>query len=303
MTHESILSLIDQAQSGAAVDRIFIRPLADNVDFALVWEAEPAGHSANESSYRFYFVRDESGKYVGAVEDLVGDIHAVMTEGHRRKGIMTRALIDVVLPHIFSQDRTVQRTRICSPEGRRLALKVGFRETGDDWAEINAAEVRPRIFPTATLPPLDAARSAAVSTRIRMAAKCMRDAAEGLLHRAGAKVIEQLEFAARSIDSLVDGDKAFETDFDDPLQPTLAPLDDQAEHRVESLIYQGAAWLRIVADEMDGRGDEDRVGSVRKLASRVIGTGHNVRDDWTDRQFLAFAASRTTTSGDRGADR
>ncbi len=301
MTHESILSLVDQAQSGVAADRIFIRPLADNVDFALVWDAEPAGRSANESNYRFYFVRDESGKYVGAVEDLVGDIHAVTKAEHRRKGIMTRALVDVVLPHIFSQGRTVQCTRICSPEGRALALKIGFRPLADDWAEISETDIRLRTLPTATLPPLDAIRSAAVSARIRTAAKCMRDAAECLRHRAGAKVIEQLEFAACSIDSLVDGDRAFTSDFDDPPQPTLASLDDQEEGRVESLIYQGAGWLRIVADELDGRGDDARVDGIRKLASRVIETGHSVRDDWQDRQFRAFAASRAATSGADGA--
>lgn len=246
MTHESILALVDVLNAGTASDRIFLRRLTAQVDFAWVWEQEPTGRSANEGSLWFYFVREANGRYVGAVEDLGGDIHAVMHEAFRRRGIMTVAMRDVVLPHIFSGGKTEQHTRICSPEGRALATKLGFQPTGPEWAVLRADQVpswdEPRLPPE----PLSALRARAVHDRIHAAAKSLQDAGALLQKRAAAHVFDQLGYSVYSINRLLD--ESLEPDrFDETVPPSLPPLDEVQQREVQRMIYLGASWLRMAA--------------------------------------------------------
>ncbi len=293
MTHESILSLVDALNAGTAHDRIFLRPLTAQVDFAWVWEQEPTGRAANEGGLRFYFVREANGHYVGAVEDLGGDIHAVVHEAFRRRGIMTAAMRDVVLPHIFSGEKTEQHTRICSPEGRALATKLGFRPTGPEWAVLQADQVPPWSQPSIPLGPLSANRADAVRTRIRAAAKSLQDAAALLQNRASPDVFDQLRFAVFWINRLLD--ESLEAGpFDETAPPSLPPFDAVQQHEVQGLVYRGAAWLRMTADEMEGRADPEKVTDTRTLARRVVTTGQNIRDDWEDRQVRQQIAARSS---------
>lgn len=291
MTHASILALVDALNSGSAPDRIFRRPLTPLVDFAWVWEHEPTGRAANEGSLRFYFVRDLSGAYVGAVEDLGGDIHAVLHEAFRRRGIMTAAMRDVVLPHIFSGGKTEQHTRICSPEGRALATKLGFQPMGPEWALLRVDQVARWSQPDFQLEPLSVHRAEAVRGRIRAAVQSLQDAASLLQNRASAGVFDQLGFAMFWTNRLLN--ESLEPDFaDNTAPPSLPPFDEVPQFEVQKLVYRAAAWLRMAADEMDGRIDPEKITDIRTLARRVVTTGQNIRDDWQDLQFRQHIVAR-----------
>lgn len=291
MTNESILALVDDVNSGTALGRIFLRPLTDEVDFAWVWEGEPKGTSSDEGSYCFYFVRDAIGRCIGAVEDLGGDIHAVMKKEHLRRGVMSRTLRVVILPHIFSRGRTVQHTQFFSPEGRALALKLGFRMTGPDRAELGADQVDAWTHPAIRLESLTAVRAEAVRGRIRAAAQCLREAQARLKDRVTASVYDELGFGAHYIDRLAG--ETDEPDWNETALPSLPPLNQGEAKDVERLIYRSAAWLRMAADELDGRDNPAWVADIRKNARRLISTGQNVRDDWRDLQFRQSIAART----------
>jgi len=287
MTHDSILALVDAVNAGTATDRIFLRPLSPQVDFARVWESEPSGRAANEGSLRVYFVRDQAGTCVGAIEDLGHDIHAVTGPAFRQLGFMKRALGEVVLPHIVSTGVHSQRTRLFSSEGKALALGLGFTLIAEDEAEIVAERVRPWVSTALPVPALATDRLAAVDARLARALGLVRAARERLDKRAGANALDQMEFAAHWIAELSDPAVAWPDDRPDTPPPTLPPLAPEAQKEVERLLYCGAGYLRMAADELDGRADDDRVARVRQLDRRLVDSTRTVRDDWRDRQFRA----------------
>lgn len=292
MTHESILALVDAVNSGTAFNRIFLRPLTVEVDFAWVWEGEPTGTSSDEGSYSFYFVRDTNGHCIGAIDDLGGDIHAVMKAEHRRRGVMSRLMRTVVLPHIFTRGRTVQPTQFSSYEGRALALKLGFRMTGSDRAELRADQVSKWTYPPIGLESLSALRAEAVIGRIRTAAQCLRDVRARLKDRATASIYDELGSGAYSIDHLIG--ETVEPDYSETAPPSLPAHDPVEQGDIEKLIYRSAACLRMAADELDSRDNPERVVDIRKLARCLIESSQKVRDDWQDLQFRQSIAARST---------
>lgn len=134
MTEEDILTLIDTVNAGQNNECIFRIPLSAQVDFTLVWRKEPRGGLIGEGSDEFYFLKDDTGRCIGAVFDMHQDLHAVMKQEHRGQGHLTHALNTVILPHIRQRepDREEQKLTFLDPElARRCAKKWGFTMTGE----------------------------------------------------------------------------------------------------------------------------------------------------------------------------
>ena len=136
MTNEDIEKLIDSINNEAANDSIFLSVLSQTVDFAKVWTKLPEENIGNESSYPFYFIKSEEGNYVGAVSDMGNDLHVYVKTEHRKKGYLSRAISEVILPHLFQVGREKQRITFIDPTmGEYVKRNWGFTITGDGAAE------------------------------------------------------------------------------------------------------------------------------------------------------------------------
>lgn len=141
MTNEHIESLIDRLNSGGDLQLMFLSALSNNVDFAKVWLQEPRGSLANEGSYDFYFIKNESGTYVAAVLDMVNDLHVFVKQEHRGNGYLASAMHQVVFPHLYQSGRSVQRvTFVDEMIGKYVENCWGFEIDGEQQAAKSLSE-------------------------------------------------------------------------------------------------------------------------------------------------------------------
>lgn len=118
MTEQNLRTLVIRLNKGSTKGLIFRRPLSDSVDFAKVWDSEPNQTDAISGfgPINFYFIKDSTNKYVGAVEDRTNDLHWFLLSAYRRRGRMKQALESTILPHLFldrnEQRITIQKTAI-----------------------------------------------------------------------------------------------------------------------------------------------------------------------------------------------
>src|SRR5713101_144734 len=142
MKNRQIAKLIDDVNAGQMADRIFRTKLAPTVEYALVWLNEP--NVGNEGSYEFYFVLNDDGLIVAAVYDMhdrpglcaPDDLHAFVKKANRKKGHLSKALNDVILPYLYQQGRTQQEVTFENPKnGDYCERNWGFSITGPTSAK------------------------------------------------------------------------------------------------------------------------------------------------------------------------
>lgn len=138
MTDKNLKTLIDKLNKGKTNGLIHLRHLSELVDFAKVWPNtlrktdrifNPDGPNS------FYFIKNEEGVYVATVSDMTNDLHWFVDKKYRKKGYLTIAMEQTILPHLF-QDRDRQRITIDENQiGKQnylsslgVALKLGFKE-------------------------------------------------------------------------------------------------------------------------------------------------------------------------------
>src|SRR5690606_7632934 len=88
-------------------------------------------------SDQFFFIKNNKGKYVGAVYDAFNDLHWYILEKERKKGHLTKALKEIIIPYIFLCEdfsREFQKISIAGGWGdkdyensRKVAENVGFK--------------------------------------------------------------------------------------------------------------------------------------------------------------------------------
>lgn len=140
MTEQEIKTYIEKLNSGNLGETIFLRQISKTVEVAMVWEQEPEVNdniSIGSPSYRFFFIKNDEGKYVGAVLDMARDLHWYILEEERKKGFLTTALREAILPYLFydeDDEREIQRITIESGIGknnylnsRKVADRLGFK--------------------------------------------------------------------------------------------------------------------------------------------------------------------------------
>lgn len=136
MTNESIEGYIDSLNRNEFDSFIFRTMLSDTVDLAKVWANEPRGDVSNEGSYNFYFIKNDEGMYVAAVLDMYSDLHVFVKKEYRKKGYLSSAINEVVLPHIGSTGRKKQVITFEDPYvGQYCVRNWGFSMVGELSAE------------------------------------------------------------------------------------------------------------------------------------------------------------------------
>ena len=150
MTNENIEDIIDSLNRKDTNDLVFASDLSQAVDISKVWTSLPEGNIGNESSYLFYLVKNIEGIYVAAVLDMENDLHVFVKSDHRKKGYLSRAMNEVILPHLFQEGRKSQRITFENPIiGEYVTRNWGFTITGEGVAEkdLSCYENEVKILP------------------------------------------------------------------------------------------------------------------------------------------------------------
>jgi hypothetical protein len=104
MTNKEISKYINRLNLKKGSETIFCREISDNVIIAKVWPKQPKlsdSINGNFSSYNFFFIRNDFGKYIGAVLDMYSDLHWFISPKFRKQGFLTNAMKQSILPYIF----------------------------------------------------------------------------------------------------------------------------------------------------------------------------------------------------------
>ena len=169
MTANDIKKYIDKLNTKEETETIFLRKINESVQLARVWENEPKindDFGITIPSYRFFFIKAPSGKYIGAVLDMNQDLHYFVLEEERKKGALTKALREAIIPYLFYDGRTKQRITIDRGIGdenytnsKRVAIRLGFIPKNEeetifeltqddfDWSYENFEEENSEILP------------------------------------------------------------------------------------------------------------------------------------------------------------
>lgn len=142
MTDKYLRSLLDKLNRNKFSEGIFLKSLSLEVDYAKIWgkKIHPDMSVGDISPYIFYFIKTTSGKYIGTVLDMLQDLHWYVMPSYRKRGYLTNALTQVILPHLFINKRS-QRITINSGDigeknfkaSESVALKVGFKGNGMEY--------------------------------------------------------------------------------------------------------------------------------------------------------------------------
>ncbi|WP_321996674.1 hypothetical protein [Draconibacterium orientale] len=142
MHNKSIKEIINKLNYGDKED-MFLQKLSENVEYGIVWHKVKLGYNLSGRLYRekrekFYFIKNESSNYVGALlvmEDL-DDLHAYVLKRYRKQGHLFKAMTRVILPHLFKNKKEIRITINESDLGekkykssKRSALSLGFKST------------------------------------------------------------------------------------------------------------------------------------------------------------------------------
>lgn len=138
MTDKYIIQLINKLNRNPNHKDCVKVSIGKNVELAHIWEKE---NFSNSHIPYTYFLIKENEKYVGAVLDMTNDLHWVILPKYRKKGHLSKALKQVVLPHILEEmPRLEQKISINRFEigetnyqnSLKVALSVGFKQIDEE---------------------------------------------------------------------------------------------------------------------------------------------------------------------------
>ncbi len=132
---KSLKKILDEWKAGKVSGSVTMyRLLAPNVQLVQLWPEYKSGESipADLLSRIIYLILEDS-QAVGAVEPQEDNLQAVMLTQWRAKGIFSKAMKEVILPHIL-QSKPLQRLQLQRSEYgdrrveqlKKMALSMGF---------------------------------------------------------------------------------------------------------------------------------------------------------------------------------
>lgn len=149
MTSQELRVCIDRMNRNGGKDSIFPRRISSNVWVARVWSTSRRPSKGYEGI--IFFVTDDQGEYVAAIQDRESDLHWYVVPIHRGKGHLTKALQEAILPYLFENGREIQRITIDEEvigkkrynDSKSVAIRLGFMPV-DKWG--NVFELRSADF-------------------------------------------------------------------------------------------------------------------------------------------------------------
>ena len=115
MTDKFICTIINRFNRGEIVETESITHLSSLVFHSKVLSNK--FYSAKTNKFysiplNFYFIKNFEGIIIGAVHIMESDFHWYVKNGHRKKGYLSKALKDVILPHLNHLGVIIQRISI-----------------------------------------------------------------------------------------------------------------------------------------------------------------------------------------------
>lgn len=149
MSEKEIKKYIRRINQNKGSESIFTRELNKEVEIARVWSKQPKLNDEIEgdfSSYisNFFFIKNKDGKCIGAVVDMIQDLHWYILKDYRKQGHLTRALQSSIIPYIFYEEnkRSVQKITIEKgielknyKNSKKVAMNLGFKPTNYEETE------------------------------------------------------------------------------------------------------------------------------------------------------------------------
>lgn len=138
MTDKYIIQLINKLNRFPNYKECVKVGIGKNVELAHIWYKD--GFSDSHIPYTYFLIK-ENEKYVGAVLDMTHDLHWVILPKYRKKGYLSKALKQVILPHILDEtDRLEQKISIKRYQigdtnyqnSLKVALSVGFKQIDEE---------------------------------------------------------------------------------------------------------------------------------------------------------------------------
>lgn len=138
MTDKYIIQLINKLNRFPNHKDCVKVAISKNVELAHIWYKD--GFSDSHVPYTYFLIK-ENEKYVGAVLDMSHDLHWVILPKHRKKGHLSRALKQVILPYLLEETvRLEQKISIKRYEigetnyhnSLKVALSVGFKQIDEE---------------------------------------------------------------------------------------------------------------------------------------------------------------------------
>lgn len=136
MSEALIISIINKLNRYPNYKQCIKHSISENVEFAHIW----IENCRLKDSPKSFFLIKKDNKYVGAVLDMITDLHWVILPKYRRKGYLTIALKEAIIPYLFSvvekEELTISINKLqLSKENYdnslNTALKVGFKKVDD----------------------------------------------------------------------------------------------------------------------------------------------------------------------------
>jgi hypothetical protein len=143
MKDETLITLLEDINSGTYENKVFLRKVGKGVYIAKVWPKPPEAILVIQSGYDFFFIKDEvQGVFVACVLDMgPNNLHWLVHPDFRRKGYLVPSLKDYILPYLFT-DRDDQTVEVSSEASRKIAVKAGFIAVGEKEMRLMKSEVR-----------------------------------------------------------------------------------------------------------------------------------------------------------------
>lgn len=136
MKLSSIISIINKLNRKPNYKNCIKHSISNNVELAHIWINNPFYRNNPQT---FFLIKNDSG-YVGAVLDMINDLHWVILPEYRKKGYLTNALKAAIIPYLFiNAEREELNISISELEiGKKnynasmsTALKAGFKKVDD----------------------------------------------------------------------------------------------------------------------------------------------------------------------------
>lgn len=143
MTDKYLKYLINKLNAAKTEGLIFLRPISDLVDYALVQPKVRRAPTKNISPLELekcYFIKNNEGLYVAGVNIMSFDIHWFVMPKHRKKGHLTKAMKEIILFHLFQDDEVLKISINENQIGRKnmlasekVAYNLGFKKISDSY--------------------------------------------------------------------------------------------------------------------------------------------------------------------------
>lgn len=138
MTEKEIRKYLVRLNTSKSDQTIFKREISPNVEIAKVWKNLPKRSDRKQNAYQpdfFFFIKNENQEYVGAVLDMGFDLHWFVLPKFRKRGYLTNALKEAIIPYIFDFLRespiitiSISDSRVSYKDSIKVAKSLNFTQ-------------------------------------------------------------------------------------------------------------------------------------------------------------------------------